>query len=800
MKGIRPLFRTLTWSPAFSIAAILTLALGIGGTTAMFSVVDGVLLEPLPFRNPDRLFMVWTRNMREGIDSYPLSHPDFLDFRSEAKSFQAMSAIISFQWNAVLSGGEEPRRVVIQFVSGSLFPTLGIQALRGRVLLPDDDRPESPYVVLLSHRLWSRRFGADPGLVGRTVTLDGQSAVVAGILPPGVRLFDEADLWAPLAHNPNTRRNRRSHHWLRVVARLGPAARPDQAQAEMEEIAHRLEQTYPATNKNLGARIVPLKEEMTGKARPALIVLLGAAGCILLIACANVANLMTSRNSVRAVELVIRRSLGATRLHLARQILAEGLCLALVGGTLAMLLAVWALQLLKAAAPADLPRLHEIAVDWRVLGFTVLATMFSMLLFCFPAILEAWRADLAGSLRQGTRHAQASASHRLQHGIVASEIALALTLLIAAGLLVRSFDRLLQVDLGFETDKLLTLNVQLPSQKYDSDPKRLALCRQLLERLENLPEVSMVALARDIPFRGRPTTTLEIQGQSRRPEERPEVDFHGVSPDYFRVMGIPFLQGSTFSEGPSGAQARQVIVNRSAAKMLWNGEDPLGKGLRYSGMRAEAPWWRVAGVAEDIRHAGPDSPPYPEIYFSLPDDPPGSPWIVAQTAIDPAIAASAIRKAVRSLDRDLVIDDVAPMGQRVSELLGPRRFNTVLMGGFSALALALAIVGIYGVISCSVAQRQREIGIRMALGATAREILGIFLLRGLRLTGLGLALGLAAALAATRFLESLLFGVASTDPWTFFSAPLALLAASLAAHVLPARRAARTDAVLALRR
>lgn len=799
MRQIRFLMRSLVRNPAFSMTSMLTLALGIGGTVAVLSVVDQVLVQPLPYRSADRLVMVWTDNRREGLERYPLSYPDFSDIRERAKSVEGLSAVISFQWDAVLGGPPEPRRVTVQFVSGSLFPMLGVEALRGRTLLPEDDRPQAPPAVLLSQHLWRSRFGADPEIVGKAVELDGRSATVAGVLPAGFRLFGQADLWAPLAHNPNTRRNRRFQHWLRVLGRLAPGATLQQAQTELQSIARVLQQEFPDTNKGLSAWATPLQEEVVAQARPALLVLLGAVFCILLIACANVSSLMTIRASAREAELAIRRFLGGGRLQLAASILAEGLALAAAGALAGLLLDVWVLHLLKASSAAGLPRLNELTIGLRTLGLAAAAVFLATLLCCGPAVLRSWRADPSRSLK-GVRYAGGCTERNIQRWIVTGEIAMALMLLISAGLLMRSFINLSRSDLGFLPRNLLVMKLHLPGQTYDSDTKRLAFCRRLLEELQAVPDVAKAAVSRDIPLRGRSSTRLEIEGRSESAEERPEVDFRGVSPDYFRTMGISLLRGRHFSPHPSDAEVRQVIVNRSASRLLWKGEDALGRGLRISGLPENTPWWRVIGIAEDVHHRGAALPPYPEVYFQLQADPPGSPWAVVRTKTDPEGTAGVLRQVLRSLDRDLVVDEIIPMETVVSESLAPNRFNTALLGSFAALAVALAIVGVYGVASHSVQRQREEIGIRAALGGTPSDIMKGALLGGLRWTGLGLALGLLSALGVTRLLEGLLFEVAGTDVWTYAAGTAALLAASFLAHFFPASRASRVDPVLALHR
>lgn len=798
MVEIRFFVRSLMRTPALCLTSILTLALGMGGTVAMFALVDGILLQPLPYADSDRLVMVWTNNNREGLSRYPLSHPDFSDIREQTHRLESLSAVISFQWNAILGGEPEPRPAALQFVSGTLFPMLGLKASLGRTLLPADDTADAPFVVLLSRRLWAGRFASDPGIVGKSIVVDGRSVEVVGVAPPGFRLFEEADLWAPLARNPNTSRNRRFHHWLRAVGRLAPGVTLGQAQIELDGIAERLSEAFPGTNEGMGATVLPMRNEIVGEARPPLWMLLGAVVCTLLIACANVSSLMTARALARDAESSIRRSLGATRWRIVLSILAEGQILSLAGGLAGLLSASWILRLVRSFSSVQIPRLNEVAIGWTTLGFAVAVTFGAALLCSAPAALRSWRSDFRRHL-MGARQTGGFAERRLQRWIVTGQIALALTLLVPGGLLIRSLDALSRADLGFRPGNLVAMELQLPQRKFDSDSKRLDFGRRLLESLEAVPGVAGAAVSRDLPLRGRQTTTLEIEGRPALPEERPVLDFRGISADYFKVMGTPFLRGGPFSEDPLG-RGLQVIVNRSASRLLWEGEDALGRGLRLSGLAEDAPFRRVIGIVEDIHHGGAHLPPYPEVYFPLEADPPGAPWVVARTRIDPERVTAAMRQAVRSLDPDVVIDETAPMERLISESLSPRRFNTAVLTAFAMLATVLAVVGVYGVSSQSVRRRRREIAIRSMLGGTPPAILKGVLLRELRWTGLGLLIGGTLAVAASHWLDSMLFQTARLDPWTYAAAGASLLAAALLALSLPASRAARSDPLRAFRR
>ncbi|HSR52387.1 MAG TPA: ABC transporter permease [Acidobacteriota bacterium] len=797
MREIRFLLRSFRSNPIYAMASILTVALGLSGAVAVFSVLDEVLLQPLPYRESERLVMVWNDNRNIGMDRYPISYPDFLDLCSRSKSLQDSAAVIGFEWSAILSGTPEPRRAAVQFVSGSFFPMMGVEAALGRALGPADDRREAPLTILISHHLWTEQFGSDPEIVGTTLSLDGKSAEIAGVLPPGFRFFEESDLWAPLAHNPNARRNRRFHHWLRVVGRLAPGVTLQQASDDLKTIAAGLEEEHPQTNEGIGLRAVSLEREVRGDWRLSLLMLAGAVLCTLLIACANLASLMSSRTAGREGEIALRRSLGATPPRLVGRILNEGLVLGTVGGALGLLMAFWIVRLLRAFGPSDLPRLSQVYIGWRTLLFAAAAVALVSVVSCLPACLRIWTGDTPRPLK-GQHLAGVRSELRLQRWIISAQMALALTLLVPAGLLLRSLDHLSQAQLGFQPRHLLTFKLHLPSYKYDDDAKRLRFARRMLEELRTLPGVEALAVSRDLPFRGRGSTRIELEGGSDTTNQDTEVDFRGVSPDYFRAMGITLVRGRPLSDH-TGDRDREVVVNRAAARLLWKGRDALGRGLRFAGASSDSPWWRVVGIAEDVRHGGAAAPPYPEVYFPLETDPPANPWVVVRSESDAAAALDLLQSTARSLDRDLVVDDASPMQAKILHTLLPYRFYTFLVVVFAALASTLSLIGIYGVASQSVARRRREIGIRTALGGTPPVILGGLLLGEVRWTVLGLLVGVAASLAVSHLLESLLFQVGGRDVLTYAVACGTLLGASLAASTAAVRQALRTPLLAALR-
>jgi putative ABC transport system permease protein len=791
--------RMLLKKPGFTLIAVITLALGIGANTAIFSVVNAVILRPLPFYEPERLAMLWGTSTRAS-EQQPASFDDFYDFQRQAHTFSGLAAA-SPQWSFVLAGGGEPEQLFGQYISSHLCALLGAQPMLGRAFLPEEDRAGGARVALLSHQLWQRYYAADPNIVGKTINLDGRSTTVVGVMPPGFQFLEAAELWLPLAQNPFLTRGR-AVRLLNVIGRLKPGVTLQQASAEMTTTTRNLATQYPDTNAGNGMRLVPVHEQVTGKVRLALLLMFGAVGLVLLIACANVANLLLVRAAARRREIAVRAALGAGRARLLRQLLTESVLLSLLGGALGMLLAVWGIDALMTLNPLKLPRYNPIGVDSTVLGFTLLAALLTGVLFGLAPAWQVSKLDLQSALKDGGRTAAEAGARRVSDWLIVAEMALALVLLIGAGLLIRSFVQLLQVNPGFNTERVLTMQVLLPQTAYAQPQQRGNFYQQLETRLKALPGVSAVGAATRVPLLNalnNVTSTIDIEGRPLPPGQRPEIDFRRASKDYFQTLGIPLLKGRTLTETDVANSTGAVVINEALAKRFWPGEDALGKRLRTGPSNDQAPWQTVVGVVGNVRHLAMELEPRPEIYYHLSSNPPFGPVYVIRTTSDPQSVIAAVRAQVRELDRNLPIANINTMEQLVAQSVAQRRFAMLLFGIFAALALVLAGVGIYGIVSYSVTQRTQELGVRMALGAQSGDVLRLVLGQGMKLALLGVSIGLALALGLTRLLQTLLFGVRATDPLTFALIALLLLLVALLACYLPARRATLVDPLVALR-
>jgi putative ABC transport system permease protein len=806
-RDLRHGLRLLLRAPGFAGVAVLTLGLGIGANTAIFSVVHAVLLDDLPYREPDRLVTIWEDNRRDSIPRDDVSPANFLDWRERQRVFEAMA--FSNPWSFDDASGEEPETVQSALVSEGFFDILGIRPHLGRTFTPEDHVAGRSQVVVLTHGLWQRRFGADPAVLGRVLRLSDQPYQVIGVLPRELelRLHDrEREMYAPQVWNESLQRQRRATY-LKVIARLRPGVTLAQARAAMEAIAANLARELPPTNAGVGAAVVPLREHLVGRVRPALVVLLGAVGFVLLIACANVANLLLARGTHRARELAIRATLGAARGRLVRQILAESLLLALLGAAAGLAFAQWTLQAIVAASPGHLPRAERIGLDAAVLAFTAgLAILVSLLAGLFPA-LELARGDGAGALREDARTSTAApARRRVRSGLVVAEVALALVLMAGAGLLVRSFRALLRVDPGFAPDNAVVLQTFL-WRRYPAPEQRRAYVREALDRIRMLPGVLSAGVTTALPLLASSTSfsmPVAVEGRPRPPAgEEPTAFVTVATSGFFEALRIPLLRGRLFDEH-DGADARPVaVVSDAMAARLWPGEDPLGKrfGIGSTGpSRSGAPvTLEVIGVVGSTRHQGLDDEPRPEFFLPHSQSPSGSIAFVVRTSGDPRHQVPALKDAVWGRDRAQSFYAVATMDELVAGSLAQRRFNLVLLGSFGALAALLAAVGIYGVLAYNVTQRTHEIGIRMTLGAKRGDVFGLVLGEGMRLAGMGVLLGLAGALALTRLLRDLLYALSPADPLTFLGVTLALGAVAFAACAVPALRAVRIDPVTAMR-
>jgi putative ABC transport system permease protein len=806
LHDIRYALRILRRSPGFAIVAVLALALGIGANSAVFSLLNAVVLKPLPYKNPEQLVQLWMRFTGIGIPNNQnwVSAPEFEDLQQN-HSLSHLAAIDDANFNIAIGGA--PERIEAGVVSTSLFPMLGVQAQAGRVFLEEEGKPGRNGVVLLSDGLWRRRFGADPAVPGRKLVMNGQSYQIVGVLPPGFQLPGNADVWVPLVFPAeDLRPDNRGNHGLQVIARIKPGLTLEQARSDLTAVSNRIVEQhpeYPYKQFNFAVISVPLLDQQVGDIRTALWVLMSAVGLVLLIACANVANLLLVRASAREREIAVRQALGISRARLIRQLLTESSILGLVGGLAGLTLGYGALRLLIALGATSFPRVTEAHMDLRVLLFTVAVSLATGILFGLAPAFHASR-DTHGALKEGGRGGTAGAgSHRLRGALVIAEIALSLTLLAGSGLLIRSFLRLQEVDTGFRPGGVLTMRVGLPEQKYLKPEQTRVFYRDLLDRVRKLPGVDAAGAVTGLPLSGTGwsgTTTIDTTSVPV-PDRTPETDQRPVTPGYFEAMGIPLLRGRYFDRRDIATAAPVAIVDETLAKTYWPNQDPIGKRLRSGGGNANEKWRTVVGVVGHVRYRTLESPSRTEFYWPYDQTPfaLGTMSLAIHTAGDPKSLAGPVQREVLALDPDQPVHRIRTMRELVSESVARRRLSMVLLAIFAAIALLLAAVGIYGIMSYSVAQRAHEVGIRMALGAGSGDVLRLVLGQSVWLTLTGIGVGLAGSLALTNFLSSLLFDVKATDPATFVSVAAILLAVALAASFIPAWRAANVDPVDALR-
>jgi putative ABC transport system permease protein len=788
--------RTLRRSPGFALVAVVTLALGIGANTAIFSVVDAVLVRPLPFSEPERLVSVSELTPGAKREEFAVAPATFLDWRAGVRSFSSVAAWQTRWLN--LTGSGEPSRLRAAAVSASLFSTLGVSPALGRGFGPESEQPGNDAVVVLGNGLWRERFGGDPRVVGTTVSMDGRPYVVAGVMPPEFRFPEEAEMWVPLAFSAEQATSHGAH-MLSVVGRLAPGATLDGARAEVQGVARRLAVESPETNQGWSADAVSLDQALVGRVRPALLVLLGSVGMILLIACANVGNLLLARAAARGREMSVRAALGAGRGRLVRQLLVESLVLALLGGAAGVGVAAWGVRLVVAAAAGSVPRAAEVTVDGRVLLFTFAVAALAGVLFGLAPALHTARGDLHAGLKEGGRGGSSGVrARRVRAGLVVAEVALSMVLLAGAGLLLRSFARLVSTDPGFRTEQVLTASLNLPRGRYADSIAQLAFLRAARERIGAIPGVRQVAAVTTLPLWG-PAMGVGIAIEGRpvaRPEDLPSGGFDAVTPGYFEAMGIRLVRGRALAETDREGTPPVAVLSESLARRLFPGEDPIGK--RIVPTDAQRTTREVVGVVADVRHGSMGADPEPRLYVSMYQTPGPRIFFAVRTAGDPAAVAVALRREVLSVDPSQPAE-TRTMEEVVSRSVAGPRFGTMLLGGFAGVGLLLAAIGLYGVVSYSVATRTREIGIRMALGAGPRQVLAGVLRHGMGMAGLGLVLGLAAALAAARLLGSMLYGVSAADPAVFAVVPVLLAAVALLASWLPGLRATRVDPAVAFR-
>ena len=803
--GVRMLLNT----PRVTMAALLSLALGIGANTAIFTVINAVMLKPLPYADPDRLVMVW--ETAPDNDRRWVAAANFLDWRRDARSFEALAAWDEISVNLTSIVGapfSRPERLRALSASGNLFDLLGVNAALGRTFTMRDEAPDAPIVALLSHGLWQRLFAGAPSALGQTLTLDGRQATIVGVLPaefalvPDIDIYLSGDRGVPRSYPfPGDITQVRDSHLIFVAGRLKTGVSVGQAQAEMTTISKNLERAYPDTNTNLGARVVPMHDDMVASTRPALLLLLGAVAFLLLIACVNVANLLLGRAIARQREIAIRMSLGATRARLVQQLLTETVLLALAGGAAGLLLARWGVDALMALAPADLPRLAEVRPDVTTAAFALMMALGTAFVFGLVPALQASRQDAAGTIKdEGGRTAGSRSHRRLHQALVVSELALAQVLLAGAGLLVASFVKVQNVELGFRSDQVIAVEITMGGDRYRDPERKAAFHRAVLDRFTAIPGVRSAAMGLTVPLRGAVNRGFWITGRPALPRGTDQaVDFQIVSPEYFRTLGIPLVKGRTFSEHDDAQAPLVVVVSRAMAQKYWPGEEAIGKRVQVNGEKG-APR-EVVGIVGDVRQRDPERAPEPLLYFPYLQD--SEPWNWAmyalRTDLDPAALGPAVRDAVLAIDAEQPVARIRTMDEIAGTLGAERRFNTLLLALFSGVALVLAAIGTYGVMAYSVTRRTREIGVRMALGARPADVLRMVLGQGAGLVALAIALGLAGALATNRALASQLFETSATDPLTLAGGAVTLCAFALLACYVPARRAMRVEPLVALR-
>jgi putative ABC transport system permease protein len=794
LHDIRYALRSLLRHRVFALTAILTLGLGIGANTAIFSAVNGVLLRPLPFPHPDRIITIWGHHASIGRETASL--PDFLDWRN-ARSFSGMAAWANAAFT--VTGTGEPEVVSGALVTPNYFRVLGAPIPLGRDFR-DDEARGAARVVVLSQGYWQQAYGGRPDVVGRQITLGGVPYTIIGAGARGLALPAQVDLWAPLQIDTTLGRR---NDFLQVIGRLAPGATPQGAQVELATIARRLEAEYPASNAGWGVELIGLQERIVGEIRPALLVFLGAVALVLLIACANVANLMLVRVAAREREVTIRAALGASRRRLLRQFLTESVLLALAGGILGLGLAVWGVDALRALEPGTVPRLQDIRLDGRALAFALVLSIGTGLLFGVVPAIRALGFDLRGGLAEGGRAlAGGRAAARTRNALVLAEVALASVLLVGAALLLRSFVGLQRVDPGIAVDGILTARVTLPRSRYDDPARQVAFADALLERARALPGVSSAALGSGAPVDDALTYwAFAMAGVEQPPPEVvQDAVVYRASPEYFPTFGLPLIRGRLFQAGDRADQTLVAIVSQGLAQRYWPGRDPIGSRITFGDPAdSTSDWLTVVGVVGDVRQDGAVSPAYPQIYVPFAQLSNRSIVVALRTGRAPLALVAPLKQVLAGVDPNLALSQVSTMEQRVAGTLARPRVNALLLAAFAATALVLAALGIYGVIAYSVVQRTRELGIRVALGASADVVLGMVMRQGLSPVLIGLAIGLGVAAVGSRVLRSLLYGVTATDPATYVAVAAFLAAVAVAASYVPARRAARSDPVKALR-
>jgi predicted permease len=806
INDLRYAVRVLFKSKALTAVALLTLALGIGVNSAIFSVVNAIVLRPLPYQRSQDLMVIWGNLHKPGLEEIEISALELRDFQQQCQAFDQIAAYSTDGFN--LTGVDQPERLRGAAISANLFPTLGVQPQVGRNIAAEEDQYGNDRVVILSHSLWQRRFGGDPGVVNKTIQLDGRTMNVVGVMPADFHFPDrESEVWIPLAFTPDLlEEDNRGSHFLNVIARLKPGVTTAHAQADLNTVTARLSSEHGSTYRGgFSARVRSLHEDLVGDLRRAMLILLGAVGLVLLIACANVAHLRLASATSRYREFAIRAALGARRGRVVRQFLTESVLLSLIGGAVGLALAVWVVRALVLLMPKDTPRLEEIKLDYRVVLFTLGTSLLTGIIFGLAPAFQAAKTNLNDVLKEAGRSGgDTSRRLRLRNLLVISEFALSLVLLIGAGLMVKSLLRLQEVKPGFEPARLLTMRIALPATKYENFNQSRAFFEQLFDRLDARPDVESVGAINLLPFGGGGgDRSFSIQDQpTPTGHARPDEQVRFVSPNYFHTMQIPLLNGRDFTRRDLPDTPPVAIVNSAFARKFWADGNAIGKRISFSANNPK--WYEIVGIVGNVKHRGLDIADSPELYIPafqplFADGNVPALYVAVRTVNEPSWTAGAMRNEVAAIDRDQPVSSLMTMDQRISDSVAPRRFNMFILGLFAALALVLAAIGIYGIMAFSVVQRTHEIGVRMALGASASDVLKLVLRNGVTLALIGIVVGLVAAFAATRVLSSLLYDVSATDPVIFVIDAALLAVAALLACYIPARRATKVDPLVALR-
>lgn len=820
LSEIKVALRGLLKSPGFTVIAIATLALAIGANTSVFSLINALLVKPLPYQQPSKLVLIWERFAAQGLDRIPVSPPEYLDLEKE---FQGGTGLAAFTYQTFnFGGGDVPERISGALVTPSLFPLLGVEPIKGRTFAREEQGQGHDDMIVISERLWQRRFNSDPSLIGKSLLLNGRSYTVMGIMPAkfefpiplfgvqGNQFAERVDIWKPVAFTPTELKDRGNRSYG-LMTRLRSDVSPVKAQAELDTIMANWIHAYPDNYKDsgFGARVYPLQDQVVGGLRSGLAILLGAVIFVLLIACANLATMLLARASTRERELAIRVALGAARWRLLRQMLTESVLVALAGAAAGIVLSVWGLELLKQIGARTIPRLAEVNVDLVVLIVTAVVAVGTGILFGLIPALASVKPELTEALKEGGRSSTSGARrNRVRNSLVVAEIALALVLLVGAGLLLKSYARVQNIDAGFDRHNVLTAEIDLPAPKYplpgspdyNHGEAVINFWNEALRRIRQLPGVEAAAATVVLPLSGSNTdSSFAIEGRSRGKEPTPDEELRVITPDYLRVLKTPLLRGRFFAESDNIDAARVVIINDALAKKYWPNEDALGKRITFDDTRKPDPkWMTIVGIVRSIRHRGLDVDPAPEYYVPLAQGPWPTMVLAVRSAQNPRSLTSAIRREIQSLDPDQPIANVRTLEAVTAESVAPRRMSMVLLGVFAGIALSLAGVGIYGVISYLVAQRTHEIGVRMALGAQRSDVLRLVVGHALKLVGIGTAIGLVLAFFSTRALAALLYNVGAFDPATFAIVTVVLATIALLASYVPALRATRADPMIAL--